>query len=42
MNSKIKAAIIFVVYAFLVFLFSVLWFIFFSDASNVLPPDEFA
>lgn len=41
MSGKIKAAIVFVVYAFLVFLFSVLYFIFFSDASNVLPPDEF-
>ncbi|MCR4713790.1 MAG: hypothetical protein K5751_05350 [Treponemataceae bacterium] len=42
MNSKIKAAIIFVIYTFLVFLFSILWFIFFSDASKVLPPDQFA
>lgn len=42
MNSKIKAAIIFAVYTFLVFVFTVLFFIFFTSADSVLPPDAFA
>lgn len=42
MNSKIRAAIIFVVYTFLVFVFTVLFFIFFTNADTVLPPDAFA
>ncbi len=54
MNGKIKAAIIFVVYAFLIFLISVLCYLFLSDSdsvfyaifsadsSNVLSPDKTA
>ena len=41
MNSKIKAVIIFAVYTFLVFLFSILFFLLFSNADSVLASDSF-
>ncbi|MCR4940159.1 MAG: hypothetical protein K5930_08660 [Treponemataceae bacterium] len=42
MSSRIKSIIIFSVYTFLVFLFCILFFLFFSDSESVLPPDAFA
>lgn len=39
MNSKIKAVIIFCIYTLLVFIASLVYFVFFSMPGNVLPPD---
>ena len=41
MSSRLRAVIIFAVYTFLVCTFTVLFFIFFTSAESVLPPDSF-
>ncbi|MBO4508171.1 MAG: hypothetical protein J5747_05985 [Spirochaetaceae bacterium] len=41
MSSRLRAVIIFAVYTFLVCTFTVLFFIFFTKAESVLPPDSF-